>query len=55
MKKVFILIYIAFAFCVLGCTRDMTSNVIGVPKPPELQIYTVDEFRYNPTKTGSIR
>lgn len=44
MKKVFILIYIAFAFCVLGCTRDMTSNVIGVPKPPELQIYTVDEL-----------
>ena len=41
IPKMSILIYIAFALSVLGCSRDITSNVIGAP---ELKTYTADEL-----------
>ncbi len=33
IPKTSILIYIAFALSVLGCSRDLTSNVVGLPDP----------------------
>lgn len=42
IPRMSILIYIAFALSVLGCSRDIISDVIGTPKPKTYTAYELD-------------